>query len=141
VAGHPFRTAHGQAVRPLAERPLDRPSLDLVAQRGARGVGVDVVDVIGIQARVVQRLPDRTDGAPPIGVRGGDPVGVVRPAAAEELGVDLRPAPAGVLQVREDDDAGPLAEHEPVAVSIEGAAGRGRVVVAGREGAGRDEPA
>ena len=46
-----------------------------------------------------------------------------------------------VLELLEHDDAGALAEDEAVAVLVERAARRGRVVVAVREGARGDESA
>ena len=76
------------------------------------------------------------DGADAFGMRGGDVVGVGRAAGAEELGVDRGAALAGVFVFFEDDDAGPFAEDEAVAVLVEGPAGRLRVVVALGEGAG-----
>ena len=49
---------------------------------------------------------------------------------AKQLGVDARPALAGVLQLLEDHDAGALAQDEAVAVLVERPAGRLRIVVA-----------
>ena len=64
----------------------------------------------------------------------GQPEGVGGRAVTGDLAEDRRPSGLGVLELFEDDHAGPLAEDEAVAVAVEGAAGSGRLVVAGREG-------
>ena len=53
----------------------------------------------------------------------GDVAAVGADAVAEHLGVDLRAAGLGVLQFFEHQHAGPFAEHEAVAVAVEGPAG------------------
>ena len=68
-------------------------------------------------------------------------VGVGRVAAAAHFGVDLRAACLRALVFLEHQDAGPFAEHEPVAVLVEGPAGVGRVVVAFGESTAGDEAA
>ena len=80
-------------------------------------------------------------GADAVLVGLGDVAGVGAGAVAEHLGVDPCAAGLGVLEFFQDQHAGPFAEHEAVAVGVEGAAGAGRIVVPlgegphGREGA------
>ena len=93
-------------------------------------MGVDVVDVVGVPAGVAEGGPHRLGRADALLVRGGDVVGVGRVAAAEHLGVDRRAARLRVLVLFEDQDAGPFAEDEAVAVLVERPAGALRVVVA-----------
>src|SRR5258705_272239 len=59
----------------------------------------------------------------------------------DPLAVDRRPALPGVLVLFKDQDAGPLAEDEPVAVLVERPAGPGRLVVSLRQSPAGDEPA
>ena len=69
----------------------------------------------------------------------GDPEGVGRRAVADDLAVDPGPACPGVLELFEDEHAGPLAEDEAVAIAVERAAGALRLVVAGGKGGQEDE--
>ena len=59
-------------------------------------------------------------GAVAPGGGGGDVVGVGRRARAEDLGVDAGPAPAGVVEVLEDERAAALGDDEAVAADVEG---------------------
>ena len=49
----------------LAEDFLDRPRLRLVAQRRAGAVGVDVLDVVGIEPGIAQGRPHGHGGPGP----------------------------------------------------------------------------
>ena len=124
-----------------AEDLLHGAGLGQVAERGAGAVGVDVVDGIGGELGVVEAELHGAGGAAAFLVGGGDVRAVGRHAVAEQLGVDPRPAAAGDLFGLEDQDAGPFGQDEAVAVAVERAAGAGRVVVAGRQGPHRGEPA
>ena len=64
----------------------------------------------------------------------GDAEGVGGRAVADDLAVDLGAAGLGVLQRFEDHHAGPFAQHEAVAVAVEGPRGLGGLVVAGAQG-------
>jgi hypothetical protein len=48
-------------------------------------------------------------------------VGVGGRAVAEDLGIDMRAALAGVFQFFEDHDPCAFTDHKPVAVAVEGA--------------------
>ena len=104
---------------------------------GAGAVGVDVLDVVGVERASLRASCAWPGGAAAFGCGRGDVVGVGRAAAAEQLGVDAGAARAGVLEFFEDEDAGPFAEDEAVAVLVEGPAGALRVVVARRTGPAR----
>ena len=62
-----------------------------------------------------------TGGAGGLRVGLGDGVGVEAAAQAQHLGVDRRPAPPRLLQLFEDQHAGPLPQHKAVALTVEGA--------------------
>ena len=100
---------------------VDGLGLGQVVERRRGPVGVDVADVAGRDAGVGQGQLHA--GRRPVAARGGggDVIGVGRRAGAEELAVDARPAPPGVLEVLEHQRAGALGAHEPVAPDVEGA--------------------
>ncbi len=88
---------HRDLARRLAQQPLDRAELDLVAQRRRGAVGVDVVDVGRVDARMADRRLHGAEAAVAVLGRRGDVVGVAGEAIADDLGVDLRAARLGVL--------------------------------------------
>ena len=67
-------------------------------------------------------------------MRGRDVVGVGRETSSGHLGVNLGTARKSMVQLLKYQRTGTFAEHETVAVQIEGTAGSPRVVVAGRQG-------
>ena len=102
-----------------SERRPDRLGLALVTERRRRPVRVDEVDLVGRHAPSIERHlhgPRRADA----GVDRLDHVPAVgRRAVADDLGVDRGAALLGELEVLEEQRAGPLAEHEPVARRVE----------------------
>ena len=126
----------GTVAARLAERGRDRPRLGDVADRRRRGVRVDVVDLVGLDAGVGEgdrRGPCRL---PAVGPRLDHVVRVRRRAVAQELGVRDRAASLGDLGRLEHQQRGALAHDEPVATGVERPGGRRRVVVV----AGRQRP-
>ena len=101
-------------------------------RRGA--VGVDVVDLRGVQAAALERRAHRGDLPAAARVGLGEVVGVAARAVAAQLADDRRPAVEGVLEALEHEHPGALGRHEAVAVAVEGPARVLRVVVAPREG-------
>ncbi len=95
---------------------------------------VDVGDVGAGQAGVAERQVHRADAAPALRVRLHDVVAVGGDAGAGQPGVDPGAAGGGVVGPFEDDGAGALAEHEPVAALVPRAGRLLRLVVAGRHG-------
>ena len=61
-------------------------------------------------------------------------------AVAGHLGVDVGAARQGVLELLEHEHAGALADHEPVALDVEGLGRALRMLVVGAQGARRREP-
>ena len=114
----------------VAKYLLDGLDFGPVAERRARAVGVDVVDLFGRDAGIAQGVAHHEHHAAAAGVGRGDVVGIRRHAAADELGVHFCAPRLGVLVFFEHQRAGPFAEHEAVAVLVVGPRGRGRVVVA-----------
>ena len=126
---------------------LDRARLGGVARRRRGGVRADVADVLGAEARVVERRAHGGAGAGAGLVGVGQVRGVAARAVAGQLGVDARAARERVLALLEHEHARALADHEAVALGVERAARalgavaqrreRAEVAVAGQDD-GRD---
>jgi hypothetical protein len=141
MAGHRLGRADHQLAGVVAERALHRRTLGDVAQRRRRAVRIDVVDLRGGHARVLQRVQHRAASTIAVFRRRRDVMGVGRHAVAGKFAIDPRAARLGVLVLLERHDAGALAQHEAVAVAVPGPARRGRIVVAGRQRARSAEAA
>ena len=96
-------------------------------------MGVDVADFVRIHAAVAQGQGHGPGcaGAVFIGLR--DVAAVAAGAVAQHLGIDASTATSGVFQLLEHQQAGALAEHEAVAITIERTAGPLRIVIAFRQ--------
>ena len=125
------RDAAGFAV----EDGLDCDGFGLVAQRSAGAVGVDVVNLAGVEAGVLQGELHGASRAPPFRVGSGHVVAVGAQSVAHHLGEDGGPTAAGVFVLFEDDHASPLRHDEPVAIAVEGPTGAVGGVIASRQGA------
>ena len=126
----------------VAERDLQRLGLACVVQLRRRAVGVDVVDVLRLEPRVLDRQRDRARRRL-AGLVGCHLVErVVGRRVADQLTVDAGAALIGVLQRLEDQRARALAGDETIAVAVERPARLLGRFVARREGAdgveGRD---
>ena len=103
----------------VAEHLAHGVRLGGVVERGRGAVGVDLHDVAGVEAGVVERQPHAHGGAGAAGRRGGDVVGVGVAAGAEHLGEDRGATALGVLPLLEHEHARAFAHHEAVAVDVE----------------------
>ena len=120
--------------------PLDRAQFDLVAKGRGGAVGVDVVDVRGLDARVADGAAHRAEAAVAIIGGGGNVVGVAGQAVANNLGVDLRAAGLGVLVFLKHQHPGAFTHDKAVAGHVVGTGGLLRgVVEVRRHGAAGDE--
>ena len=90
VAVQRLRAADRDRRRALAEGRRDRPRLGDVADRRRRGVGVDVVDLVGVDAGVVERDRRGPRRLAAVGPRLDHVVGVGGRAVAEQLRVRRR---------------------------------------------------
>ena len=92
----------GDRGRRGAEHLLDGLGLGQVVEGGGGPVRVDVPDVAAAAAAASARASSMQAAAPlPPGAGRGDVMGVGGRARPQELGVDARPAPAGVVEVLE----------------------------------------
>ena len=134
VAGHGLRRRDVQFVGCVAEDFLDGLGLRDVAHMGRGAVHIDVVDVLGLHAGILQGVLHHQLGTQSLGMGGGDVVSVGTHAGTYHLGVDLRTASLGMLQLLEDETAGTLGHDESVARGAERTAGLLGLVIARREG-------
>src|SRR5690606_35718936 len=124
-----------------AQRRLDRQRLGQVAGRRGRAVRIDVADLAGIDARVLDRIAHAARGALATLARRGHVVRVAAHAEADQLAVDARTARLGLVVVLEHEDARAVAHDEAVAALVPGPRGLLRLVVAGRQRLHRAEAA
>ncbi len=92
-----------------------------VAHFGGSAVGVDVIDLLRLDAGVAQRVAHHAKGAVAVVGRRGDVEGVGAHAVAHHFGQDVGAARAREFQFFQHQDAGAFAHHEAVAVLIPGA--------------------
>ena len=132
VAGHRLGGRDRNREGALGEDGLDGGGLRPVVRRRARAVGIDVVDVIGLQSCVPKRELHALRSPAPTGSRQRDVGRVVGGGVAHELRADLCPAGLRVFQCLEHEDSGTVTHHE--AIRVEGPRGLLRLVIApGRE--------
>ena len=130
MARHRLGGGDVDVVDVVAQDASDGLQLGDVAQRRGGAVYVDVVDVFGADAAVLDGVAHRLHGTDTLGVGSREVVGVGRFAAADEFAVDLGTAGLGVLQFLKYEGSGAFADHESVAVLVEGARGVPGIVVA-----------
>ena len=82
-------SAHGNALRVIAEHLFDRRRFRAVVELRRAGVGVDVIDLLRRQLRVGQRFAHRANARLAARQRRGHVEGVVVQAVAEHLRVDV----------------------------------------------------
>mmetsp|Transcript_7892 Transcript_7892/g.11868 ORF Transcript_7892/g.11868 Transcript_7892/m.11868 type:complete len:455 (+) Transcript_7892:140-1504(+) len=116
----------------LFEQPLDGPQLGEVAHRRRRTVRIDVFHRL-LPVVPVRLVHGELHAPLPPHAAGRDHVVPVRVGAVpDELGVDLRAAGLGVLELLQDDDSPSSGDAESVAVLVEGPGGLLGIVVVGR---------
>src|SRR5215210_781217 len=130
VPRHRLRTRY-QGVR---HDPRYRLRLWSVSGRGCCGVGVDVADLLGVEARILERVDHRPLDAAAVLVGRGYVVGVGGAAVAGDGGDRFCAAALRVLLALQDQCSGALAHHEAIAALVEGTAGPGGVVVTAAHG-------
>src|SRR3972149_2937194 len=133
VPCHALGRAYGELFGVLSEDRLYGHGLVEVVIIGRRAVGVDVADVLGVEARALQGHLHAPGSALAVR-RGRRHVVCVRvEAVAYYLGVYLRPALLRRFHLFQYENARALAYYEAVPVLVKGPARGLRVVVPGRE--------
>ena len=92
MADHRLHRADRNAIGVLAQRQLERFGLGRVVERRAGAVRADVVDLVGPQLGVANRLDDGSTGALAARLGRADVVRVGGDARAGQLGQDVRAA-------------------------------------------------
>lgn len=120
----------------LRHQSFDRPILRLIPELRRRGVRIDVIDVLGLRARMPQRHLHRPQRPPTIRQRRSQVMRIGAGAVPDKLSVDGGAAVACVVELFQHHDAGALADDEAGAVTVEWPGGAvGRVVEGGGEAA------
>ena len=127
MAGHALGADDGDVLGVVAEDGVDSGSLAAVVHVGAGAVGVDVVDLLGGNAAVLESQLHAADGACAAGCGSREVVGVAVGAVAHDFGIDVCAAGPGVLQLFQHQHTAALAHHKAAAPCVEGQAGCIRV--------------
>src|SRR5215210_3175984 len=130
VPRHRLRTRY-QGVR---HDPRYRLRLWSVSGRGCCGVGVDVSDLLGVEARILERVDHRPLDTAAVLIWRGYVVGVGGASVAGDGGDRFCAAALRVLLVLQDQCSCALAHHEAIAALVEGTACPGGVVVTAAHG-------
>ena len=123
----------------VPEDVLDRLRLGGVAERRRGSVGIDVPDLLRLDAGALDRRPHHLGDADCLRLGRSEVVAVVRGAVGEHLRVDRGSPRLRRLELLEHDRPGALADHEPGACRVEGAGRTRGVLVLGGEAAHRAE--
>ena len=118
-----------------AEHPLHRHRLGLVAERGARAMGVDVLDAVGREPGIRERQRHRSRRTTPLLVGLRDVAGVAAGPIAHQLTIDPSASATGMLELLKDHHTGSLGKHETIALGVERPTGPLRIVGPERQGA------
>ena len=103
-------------------------------------MGVDIVEVAGVNLRVMHGYSHRARDLSSFGMRLRHMMRVRRASVADEFTVDWRRAAPGMFELFEDEHSPTLAHDEPVAVLIEWPAGLLRFVIPQAQGLHGREP-
>src|SRR5215211_3524019 len=139
VPHHRLGRGDRELVGVVAEDVLDRLRLGRVAERRRGPVRVDVADPRGLDSGSLEGAAHHLPDADRLWLGCGKVVRVVGGAVAEHLGVDLRAARPGGLELLQDERASALPHHEPRARRVEGPRGsRGVLLLGGEAAHGRE---
>ena len=83
-------------------------------------MGVDIVDLFGIDACIPERVLHAAGGAFTPGRRLGHVISVGAHAISHQLGIDGRPSASGMFQLLEHQNTGAIAEYKAVTIPIPG---------------------
>src|SRR5438128_5229483 len=129
MAGHRFGRADGNFGL-LAKNLLDRFCFADVAETGRSGVGVNVIDVVRRNLRVIERQLHGARSASAILRRRGHVIGVRRKSVAGKLAIDFRSALLRVFELFHNGNSSAFTYDETVTIAIERARRALRFVVA-----------
>src|SRR5688500_13250493 len=133
VADHRFRGAYGKRVGMISKDSLNRFRFSFVVWRRGCPVSIDVIDLIGPNATVLQRAAHHAYRAVTVRTGSRDMVSIGGHAVADDLRLDLGASLLRILELFQDDDPRTFTHDEAVAFPVEGAAGAGRVVISSGE--------
>src|ERR1700736_1114097 len=118
----------------FAEGALDSPGFDLIAHLGGGAVRVDVIDLISLDACVLNGTLHHAKGAVAVLGRAGDVMRVRAHSVAHDLSEYGRSSPARLLQLLQNEHARSFSHHETIALSVPWPRGLLRLIVTLRKG-------
>src|SRR3954451_3585451 len=113
-----FGGAHGN-FSVAAEHGFDRFQLGNVSNRRRGGMGVEMLDVTGLETGLPQRALHGAARAVAVFGAGRDVVGIGRRAVADDFGERFGAAADRMLQLFNDENTGTFAHDEAIAVTVE----------------------
>ena len=139
VAGHGFGAADRQLGGVVAKRALDCRGLDAIADGRGSAVGVQIIDLLGQQLGVFERIAHHAVGSVAICGRRGDVIRIAGHPVADDFGDNVGTAGQGVVERFQKEHSRAFAHHEAIAAGVPRAASMRRVVIAGGKRAHRRE--
>ena len=131
MPGHRFRRAHRQLLvdGALAEQAFHRGGLNHIADWCGSSVRVHVADIVWRKLRVFQRRAHHAESAVAIFHRLRDVIRVAGHSVANNFRQDRSVALCRMFQRFQNHNARAFSDNESVAVRIEGAARRCRIII------------
>ena len=105
--------------RAFTEGPLDSLGFHGIVKPSAGAVGIDIVDVVGIDTCFPSAPLDGPGCPASLGIRLGNRVSVKAAAQPERLGVDSCSAFPGALQLFQNQNRSSFPQHETVSFPVE----------------------
>src|SRR6478672_10925886 len=125
-----LRAAYRHPVRVVPEHAFDCQRLRGIVERRRAAVRVDIRDLARRDCGIRERQCYGSRRLRAVGKRRGHVVRVVGQPVSEHLAIDGRTAGDGARSLFENQYRRPFSHHEAVAVAVEGARRRARIVVA-----------
>src|SRR2546427_2383359 len=116
MANHRLRCAHWKATGAFAKAMLDGARLDAVVQDRRRAVQIHIIDIIDVQAAVLDGQRHCARGFDTRFVETHAMIGITRRPVAQNLGINESPAAAGGRFSLQNIDPRSLAEYKSLAV-------------------------
>ena len=128
--GRTDRYTGGRVIKDL----VNSPGLYLVPQGGRSGMGINIINGLGVTPGIGQGNVHGISGPPTTRLRGSHVASICTESVAQQLRIDRCPAPPGVSQFLQDYDASPLCQYETIPFLIKRSRGPLGFIISSREG-------
>ena len=141
MSGHGLGGANLQAIlHVVAKGQLDGLHFGYVAKPRRGGVGIQIVDLLGIHAAMLHRHLHGASRTGAVGRGSAEVVSVGARTITDQLGNDRCTATFGVFKLLDHHHTGALTHHESIAILVEGTRSSRRVVVSRAQRPHASEP-